>query len=76
MADCSNYDEAVNASILGADIVASTLSGYVSKKVPKFPDYRMISKLYNSKIKTPIIAEGRIILLIRQKRQLIKALTQ
>ena len=60
MADCSNYDEAVNASILGADIVASTLSGYVSKNVPKFPDYRMISKLYNSKIKTPIIAEGRI----------------
>ena len=60
MADCSNYDEAVNASILGADIVASTLSGYVSKKVPKFPDYQMISKLYNSKIKTPIIAEGRI----------------
>ena len=34
MADCSNYDEAVNASILGADIVASTPVSYTHLTLP------------------------------------------
>ena len=60
MADCSNYNEAVNASFLGADIVASTLSGYIKGKIPKNPDFRIISKFSQNDINKPIIAEGRI----------------
>ena len=60
MADCSSVDEAINASRLGADIVASTLSGYTTKKTPKNPDFRMISNFKNFNLQTPIIAEGRI----------------
>ena len=60
MADCSSVDEAINASRLGADIVASTLSGYTTKKTPKNPDFRMISDFKNFNLQTPIIAEGRI----------------
>ena len=60
MADCSNYNEAVNASFLGADIVASTLSGYIKGKIPKNPDFRIISKFSQNYINKPIIAEGRI----------------
>ena len=60
MADCSSVDEAINASKLGADIVASTLSGYTTKKTPKNPDFRMISNFKNFNLQTPIIAEGRI----------------
>ena len=60
MADCSSVDEAINASKLGADIVASTLSGYTTKKTPKKPDFRMISEFKNFNLQTPIIAEGRI----------------
>ena len=60
MADCSNALEAFNASELGADIVATTLSGYTKNYTPKYPDFGMISKFKKSKYKTPIIAEGRI----------------
>lgn len=60
MADCSSVDEAINASRLGVDIVASTLSGYTIKKTPKNPDFRMISDFKNFNLQTPIIAEGRI----------------
>ena len=60
MADCSSVDEAINASRLGADIVASTLSGYTTKKTPKNPDFKMISDFKNFNLQTPIIAEGRI----------------
>jgi putative N-acetylmannosamine-6-phosphate epimerase len=60
MADCSNYNEAVNASLLGADIVASTLSGYIKGNIPKKPDFRIILKFSQNNINKPIIAEGRI----------------
>ena len=60
MADCSNIHEALNASNLGADIVASTLSGYTTKKTPKNPDFKMISEYANTNHQNPIIAEGRI----------------
>ena len=60
MADCSNYNEAVNASYLGADIIASTLSGYVQGSIPKNPDFRIISKFSQNNVDKPIIAEGRI----------------
>tara|TARA_B100001996_G_scaffold377160_1_gene359384 strand:+ start:887 stop:1561 length:675 start_codon:yes stop_codon:yes gene_type:complete len=60
MADCSNIDEALNASNLGADIVASTLSGYTTKKIPKNPDFKIISEYSKNNLQNPMIAEGRI----------------
>ena len=61
MADCSNFYEAINATELGADIVATTLSGYTKNKtVPKNPDFRMITKYKTNTHNKPIIAEGRI----------------
>ena len=60
MADCSNFYEAINATELGADIVATTLSGYTKNKtVPKNPDFRMISQYKTNTNNKPIIAEGR-----------------
>ena len=61
MADCSNFYEAINATDLGADIVATTLSGYVKNKaIPKNPDFHMITKYKTKTHNKPIIAEGRI----------------
>jgi len=61
MADCSNFYEAIKATELGADIVATTLSGYTKNKtVPKNPDFRMITKYKTNTHNKPIIAEGRI----------------
>ena len=61
MADCSNFYEAINATELGADIVATTLSGYTKNKiVPKNPDFLMITKYKTNTHNKPIIAEGRI----------------
>ena len=61
MADCSNFYEAINATDLGADIVATTLSGYVKNKtIPKKPDFRMITQYKSNIPNKPIIAEGRI----------------
>jgi len=60
MADCSNIEEALNASNLGADIVASTLSGYTTKKIPKNPDFKIISEYSKNNLQNPMIAEGRI----------------
>jgi len=60
MADCSNIYEAINAINIGADIVATTLSGYITNKsAPKLPDLKMIIN-FRKKIKNkPIVAEGR-----------------
>jgi len=58
MADCSNYNDAFNAVKLGADIIATTLSGYVGKtKTPTLPDFKLIKQF--RKLNKPIIAEGR-----------------
>ena len=60
MADCSNLDEAINATNLGVDIVATTLSGYTKNKItPKLPDLGMITKYRRKVNNKPIIAEGR-----------------
>ena len=59
MADCSTIKDALNAIENGADILSTTLSGYVSSKSPpKNPDFRLLSKMLK-KFKVPIIAEGR-----------------
>jgi N-acylglucosamine-6-phosphate 2-epimerase len=62
MADISTFKEGIKAAELGADLIATTLSGYTPYTVDKDnlnPDYDLIYEL-NSSIDIPIIAEGRI----------------
>lgn len=60
MADISTLDEGLYAADCGADIVATTLSGYTPYS-PKLdgPDLDLIERLANA-IDRPIIAEGRM----------------
>lgn len=61
MADIATFEEGVYAAKAGADIVATTLSGYTTyTPFTKEPDYKLISELHDA-IKTPIIAEGRFV---------------
>lgn len=60
LADVSNLDEALQAEKLGADFIATTLSGYTttSPKAKNAPDLDLVETLVNN-CKRPIIAEGR-----------------
>jgi putative N-acetylmannosamine-6-phosphate epimerase len=60
LADVSNLDEALQAEKLGADFIATTLSGYTttSPKTKNEPDLDLVAALVNN-CKRPIIAEGR-----------------
>ena len=60
LADVSNLNEALNAEMLGADYIATTLSGYTvnNLKPNNDPDLELVRKLV-IKCKRPIIAEGR-----------------
>ena len=60
MADISTFEEGVAAANAGADIVATTLSGYTSYS-PKIqgPDFDLVSRLAGA-VKVPVICEGRI----------------
>ena len=60
MADCSSLNDGLYAESAGADIVATTLSGYTSHGRPSLPgpDLDFISELVE-RVKTPVIAEGR-----------------
>jgi len=61
MADISTLEEGIAAAEAGADIVATTLSGYTQymTKTPG-PDIALIKALCNS-VSVPIIAEGRFL---------------
>ncbi|WP_047985176.1 N-acetylmannosamine-6-phosphate 2-epimerase [Ornithinibacillus californiensis] len=60
MADCSTYEEALNAQKLGFDCVGSTLSGYTEyTEGVSLPDLELISRLTKD-FTVPIIAEGGI----------------
>ena len=60
MADISNLEEAINAFKAGADLVGTTLNGYVKGSVIKEePDYELVKKISKT-CKIPVIAEGRI----------------
>ena len=60
MADISTLEEGLAAVDAGADIVATTLSGYTSySRQQEHPDFLLIGELA-ARIQTPIIAEGRI----------------
>jgi N-acylglucosamine-6-phosphate 2-epimerase len=60
MADISTYAEGLAAQEAGADLVATTLSGYTTDTpTPDAPDLELLRKLA-SDLSVPVIAEGRI----------------
>lgn len=60
MADISNYEEGIAAQEAGADLVATTLSGYTEDTpVPDEPDFELLRKLAST-LSCPVVAEGRI----------------
>lgn len=60
MADISTLDEGIAAAEAGADIVATTMSGYTPySPQQETPDFDLIAALA-AHVRTPIIAEGRI----------------
>lgn len=58
MADCSDVSDAEAALAAGADIVGSTLSGYVGGPEPIDPDIELVRSL--RRLTTHVVAEGRI----------------
>ena len=66
MADISTFEEALNTSNLGCDLISTTLSGYTTESIkenqgknPEEPDYELLSRIIEN-IETPVILEGRI----------------
>lgn len=60
MADISNFDEAMEAGAFGADLIATTLSGYTAgTRSRKIPDFDLLRRMVR-KLKTPVIMEGGI----------------
>jgi putative N-acetylmannosamine-6-phosphate epimerase len=60
MADCSCLEDGLYSETAGADIIATTLSGYTKHGRPVLPgpDLELISQLVQE-LQTPVIAEGR-----------------
>jgi len=60
MADIATLEEGIAAAEAGADIVASTLSGYTAYTVKtRTPDFELVRQLVKA-VRVPVIAEGRI----------------
>ncbi|MFA6468651.1 MAG: N-acetylmannosamine-6-phosphate 2-epimerase [Bacteroidota bacterium] len=62
IADISTFEEGIRAAEMGADAVATTLSGYTEytqKKLTDEPDFALIEELSRA-VKVPVIAQGRI----------------
>jgi N-acylglucosamine-6-phosphate 2-epimerase len=60
MADVSTVDEGVAAAAAGADLVATTLSGYTPASPPRpGPDLELVAALA-ARLDVPVVAEGRI----------------
>ena len=58
MADVDSLDAGVAARDAGADVVATTLSGYTGAAVPDEPDVELVARLVEA-LDCPVIAEGR-----------------
>lgn len=61
MADCSTYEDAMNAAKLGFDFIGTTLNGYTeeTENQPK-PNFELVEKIVKNG-HVPVIAEGSII---------------
>jgi N-acylglucosamine-6-phosphate 2-epimerase len=60
MADVSTFEEGMLAEAAGADLVATTLAGYVEPSPSTDgPDLDLVARLA-AKLRVPLIAEGRI----------------
>ncbi len=57
MADCANVEEMRGALAAGADIVATTMSGYTGGPVPPLPDLELVRS--GAALGAPLFAEGR-----------------
>lgn len=57
MADVATFTEAEQAAAAGADIIGSTLSGYVGSDAPVLPDLELVARA--AALGRPVIAEGR-----------------
>jgi N-acylglucosamine-6-phosphate 2-epimerase len=58
MADVDSFEAGVAARDAGADIVATTLSGYTGGPVPDGPDVELVARLAAA-LDCPVVAEGR-----------------
>lgn len=59
MADVDTLEAGLAARDAGADLVATTLSGYTNGRTPTGPDVELVRQLV-AKLDCPVVAEGRI----------------
>lgn len=60
MADIATFEEGLLAADAGADLIATTLSGYtVDSPEPRGPDFELLQRLVE-RLQVPVVAEGRI----------------
>ncbi len=59
LADVDSLDAGLAARDAGADLVATTLSGYTSGPTPTGPDVELVRRLA-ARLDCPVVAEGRI----------------
>lgn len=57
MADCSSYEDGLHCQRTGAELIGSTLSGYLGGPVPAQPDVALVAAL--SEAGCRVVAEGR-----------------
>jgi N-acylglucosamine-6-phosphate 2-epimerase len=60
MADCSCLEDALQAEVMGAEIVATTLAGYTAHGRPPMeaPDLELLAEMV-ARVRVPVVAEGR-----------------